>query len=309
LALAPAASNAQATQLTNTGTTPLYFNGGSRTTIATPQTAGQFLAGVDLHGQNAVVAGGLFVNNGYVVDSAAGTAAVVADYGTLVKGAGFYQNGVITVNGGKFQAGNSPGRVTVGQMVIGPGGTQDFNWQINDAKGTAGPMPDANNQVDGWSLIQVNKVTVGTIITSGDLTWTATNTPGNQFNLSMQTLLFPTTVGNDVPGPMNGFHSGSSGPPTQFDGDASFAWPFISWEGTYTGPMDDATLTASTSFDLSNFVNTVPWFHPFSLHLDLANNAIEIVYFVPEPGTLLMTGLAAAGFAFWRRRKAGRRLG
>src|SRR5207247_10698714 len=53
------------------------------------QTAGQFAAGIDLSGKNAVVAGGLFVNNGYVIDSSAGGAAtVVADFGALVKGAG-----------------------------------------------------------------------------------------------------------------------------------------------------------------------------------------------------------------------------
>jgi hypothetical protein len=297
LTLAPGSSAAPAL-LTNTGTTPLYFNGGSRNYIATPQTAGQFAAGIDLRGQNAIVAGGLFVNNGYVVDtSAAGTATVVADFGSLVKGAGFYQNGVITVNGGKFQAGNSPGAVTVGQMTIGPGGTQNFNWQINDAKGVAGPSPDANNQVDGWSLIQVSKVTVGTITTSGDLTWTATNTPGNQFNLSLQTLMFPTTVGQDVPGPMANF-----APVFEGDSPPSFAWPFITWQGTYSGPTDDATLTADTSFDLSNFVNTFPAAGKFSLHFDGTNHQIDILYTVPEPGTMALCGLGAVA-AGWAARR------
>jgi autotransporter-associated beta strand protein len=69
VSLIPGPSAAQPTRLTNLGTSPLGFNGGSRTFIGTPQTVGQNLALVDLHGQNAVVAGGLFVNNGFVGDS------------------------------------------------------------------------------------------------------------------------------------------------------------------------------------------------------------------------------------------------
>src|SRR5262249_49459380 len=76
------------TQLVNVGTSALGFNTGSRTFISTPAQSGNFAAGIDLKGKNAIVAGGLFVNNGYVVDSSpGGTATVVADYGSLVKGA------------------------------------------------------------------------------------------------------------------------------------------------------------------------------------------------------------------------------
>src|SRR5213079_835035 len=144
LSLAPAPSG-QFTQLTNTGTTPLNFNGGSRTFLATPATAGQLAAGIDLFGKNAVVAGGLFVNNGYVIDSTgggAGPGTVVADFGALVKGAGFFQNPVVTQNGGRFQAGNSPGAASFGTFAFGPGGVSDYVFAINDATGTAGPAPD-----------------------------------------------------------------------------------------------------------------------------------------------------------------------
>ena len=106
---------------TNTGTSPLYFNGGSRTFIGTPQTAGQNLALVDLHGQNAIVAGGLFVNNGFVGDSTGSGATIIADFGSLVKGVGTFANRVITQNGGKFQAGNSPGKAGFGHLTLGPG--------------------------------------------------------------------------------------------------------------------------------------------------------------------------------------------
>src|SRR5207249_2602964 len=125
------------TQLTNTGMSDLFFNAGSRTFLSDFLGVGhQFPAGIDLNGHNAVVAGGLFVNNGYVVDSGpAGTATVVADYGAFVKGAGFYQNPVVTQNGGRFQAGNSPGAASFGKFVFGPGGVSDYVFAINDATG------------------------------------------------------------------------------------------------------------------------------------------------------------------------------
>ena len=75
-----------------------------------------------------------------------------------MKGAGTFANPVITQNGGKFQAGNSPGKATFGQLILGPGGTQNFNWQINNATGTAGPSADANNQVSGWSLLSAEQI-------------------------------------------------------------------------------------------------------------------------------------------------------
>src|SRR4029079_15918589 len=147
LTLAPATSPA-VTQLTNTGTTPLHFNGGSRTFIGTPATASQFVAGTDLNGKNAVVAGGLLANNGFVVDTSAGsTGRVVADFGALVKGAGFYQSPVVTQNGGRDQAGNSPGAAACGSFMFGPGGVNDYVFSINDATGSVGPAPDAAGQV------------------------------------------------------------------------------------------------------------------------------------------------------------------
>ncbi|HEX4591050.1 MAG TPA: PEP-CTERM sorting domain-containing protein [Gemmataceae bacterium] len=193
-----------------------------------------------------------------------------------------------------------PCRFGIVQMTIGPGQTQNFNWQINDAKGVAGPMPDANNQVDGWDLIRVKQILGST----GNLTWTATNTPGNQFNMALQTLIFPTTVGQDVQGPMNNFHAAPFAPPLPSDGNQSFSWPFITWQGTYTGPTDDATLTASTVFDLTNFDNRHPG--TFSLHYDGANKAIDLVYTapVPEPGTLALTVFGLAGILRRARRPA-----
>ncbi len=92
-------SAASPTRLTNTGGSPLYFNGGSRTFIGSaaspnPQTA---IVTSDLE-----LNGALLVNNG-TID---GTTNV--NYGSLAKGAGMY--GVVNVSqGGIYAPGNSPG--------------------------------------------------------------------------------------------------------------------------------------------------------------------------------------------------------
>jgi hypothetical protein len=211
LTLNPAvAGSGQFSELANTGTTPLYFNGGSRTFLGTAATAinpatGQpaDLAGINLNGQNAVVAGGLFVNNGFVADGGpTGTATIVADFGSLVKGAGYFQNSVITQNGGKFQAGNSPGSAAFGAFVFGPGGVNNYVFAIDDATGTAGPSPDALGHVSGWGLVKAIQQTAGAVTSRGDFTWTAT--PADKLTVALDTLVNPTTVGTDVAGPTPG---------------------------------------------------------------------------------------------------------
>ncbi len=287
-------TTAAPTILTNTGTTPLFFNGGSQTFIGTPATAdptGQnILDYVDLHGNNAIVAGGLFVNNGGIFDTGgAGTSTIIAEFGALVKGAGFYQNTVKTQNGGKFQTGNSPGSATFGNFVFGPGGVNNYVFAIDDATGTAGPSPGPSGLVSGWGLIKAVQVSLGAAMTSGNFTWTAT--PSNPLTVAIDTLVNPTTVGTDVAGPM-----------ADFDPNKSYSWTAARWTGTYAGPTDAATLDADTSFDASGIVNPIAG--AFGWSLDAADQSLSLVYTpssVPEPGTLALAGLAACGL-IWRRR-------
>jgi autotransporter-associated beta strand protein len=292
LTLNPAKPNSGAfTQMSSNGVTPLYFNGGSRTFIGTPATASALTAGIDLHGTNAIVAGGLFVNNGYVTDSAApGTATVVADFGSLVKGAGFFQNSVQTVNGGKFQSGNSPGQVSFGSFTFGPGGVSNYVFAVDDAAGTAGPSPDADGQVSGWGLVRAVQRSVGSVTTPGDFTWTAD--PAHKLTFALQTLLNPTTVGTDIAGPM-----------ADFDPTRPYVWPAVEWAGTYSGPADPRSLTAATVFNTSSFANPIAG--TFGWSLDAADHMLSVTYTpsaVPEPGTLVLVGAAAACGLLNRRR-------
>jgi hypothetical protein len=284
------------TQLTNVGTAPIYFDGGSETFIGTAATAvmnGQptFVAGINLVGQNAIVQGGLFVNNGFVADSStAGTATVVADFGSLVKGAGYYQNTVITQNGGKFQAGNSPGSASFGNFVFGPGGVNNYVFAIDNATGTAGPSPNSAGQVSGWGLVKSVAQTFGASTSTGNFKWTAT--PNSQLTVSLDTLMNPTTVGIDVAGPMANFD------PTQ-----PYSWLAGEWTGTYSGPTDPAALDAATSFNTSGFVNPIEG--TFGWSLDQADDKLFLTYSpVPEPSSLALLGATGLAAGWWRRRKA-----
>jgi autotransporter-associated beta strand protein len=294
----------QTTLMTNVGTSQLNFNGGSRTFVGTPATAvfgpgsphvGQptFVAGVDLNGKNAVVAGGLFVNNGYVEDTTnggTGTATIVADFGSLVKGAGFFQNTVQTINGGKFQSGNSPGSTSFGRFVLGPGGVSSYVFAIDDATGAAGPIPDAAGHVSGWGLVKAIAHGTGGATTPGDFTWTATAV--DRLLVSLQTLVNPTTVGIDVPGMMD-----------HFDPNDTYVWPAITWTGSYAGPANDATLNASTTFDTSRFANPVSG--RFGWALDTGGHTLSLTYTptaVPEPGTFALLAAASVAWVVRRRR-------
>jgi autotransporter-associated beta strand protein len=288
LTLSPG-STAVPTQLANTGTSPLFFNGGSRTFISQVGHASQADAGIDLHGQNAVVAGGLLVNNGFVEDTM-GSHQVIADFGSLVKGAGFYQNSVQTVNGGKFQSGNSPGKASFGNFTFGPGGVSNYIFAIDDATGAAGPSPDAAGHVSGWGLVKTVQRLLGETTTSGDFAWTAD--PAHPLTVHLDTLLNPTTVGSDIAGPM-----------ADFDPTKPYAWLAASWIGSYSGPTDPAALNAATAFDTSGFQNLIGG--AFGWNLDVADRSLSLTYTstaVPEPGTMVLTGLGSLGLLMVLRR-------
>jgi fibronectin-binding autotransporter adhesin len=303
-------SGANPTQLTNLGAAPLGFNTGSRTFLSIPSHAGAFDAGIDLHGQNAIVASGLFVNNGYVVDSfGAGLKTVIADYGSLVKGAGFYQNSVQTVNGGKFQSGNSPGTSSFGTFTFGPGGVTNYQWQIDDpgpspafssAPGIAGGTSSVTGSSDyGWSLIKAIKVGPS----PGNFTWTAT--AASPLTVILQTLTGQTTVGNDVLGPMQ-----------NFDPNHAYSWQFVTWAGNYTGPTDPVTLNSETIFDQSSgpFANSLPPVGQYQFAWTVKFNSgasgpgeLDLNYTpIPEPGTLALLGAAGLALGWARRRRSAR---
>ena len=186
------------TTLTNLGTSELYLDDGSRTFVSSTTALPVLNAIVDLHGNDAEVLGGLFVNNGYVIDTTSGGHRVVSDAGSLAKGAGFYQTVPQTINNGMFASGNSPGRVTVDSFAFGPDDVSNYNFVISDATGTAGPTPDAVGHVDGWNFIN----------DLGDLAFAAD--ADHKLTVNLQTMLNPATAGDDTPGAMANFDPAQS---------------------------------------------------------------------------------------------------
>ena len=218
------------------------------------QSSSQY-SGFDLHGQNIVVENSsgttTFRNNGFVADTVGG-GEILDNSGGLVLGSGFFGVSIVTSGTGVFRAGNSPGVDFVGPLVFGAGGITNLQFDIDDATGTAGPSPDSEGHVDGWSLI-----------TSDSPTWTADAT--HPLTVSLQSLTTATTAGNDV-----------AGDAANFDPTQSYSWAALTWTGNYTGPTDDADLNAATVFDTSAFTNSFSG--TFGWHLDTASKTLYLTY-------------------------------
>jgi autotransporter-associated beta strand protein len=310
------------TQITNTGGAAMYFNTGSRTFISTVAQVANQNAGIDLHGSDAVVAGGLFVNNGFVYDSTGTNHRVIADYGSLVKGAGYWQTLPRTQNGGTFIAGNSPGRATTGNFYVGgpndPNqGLSNYTWQINDAgpsttypsaPGLSGPSPNMADQVSGWGVLAGTPRTPVPPPQRGDMHWDATST--DRFTIHLNTLLAPYDAGGN-PSAGGGYEpvgDNSPGPMSHFDPSMSYGWKLFQYAGSYFGPTDTATLDASTNFDTAGFLN--PYAGRFDWVLNQTTDEMDLVYTptaVPEPSMLAPMALACMGWSVYARRRGRNR--
>jgi hypothetical protein len=305
LTLAPGTTGS--TQMTNISTTSLSFNGGSRTFVSNVANIGAMSAGIDLNGQNASLSNSFFVNNGYVTDSSyggSGTHQIIDGSGSLVLGAGFFQNPVVGT--GVFQPGNGPGSATFGSFHLsgptGNTGVSSFQWQINDAgpsttypaaTGVAGPAPNAALQVSGWGLVKVGV----TLYSSGNFSFDAT--PTDKLTFGLQTLSAP----NDMNGALNAHGTFGSYPnynfPTgamsEFDPTQAYVWPVVKYQGTYTGPTDSATLNASTTFSTSQFVGGQAGTFGWVLAPNTgAGGQLDLVYTPPPTGTTPAAGSAPA---------------
>ena len=248
------ATDGNFTELTNLGTSPLGFNGGSQTFVGSASAPNPNSSGINLGGKNMVVSDGLFVNNGSVGSSVGGSA-IYVEYNALYKGAGTTYVSITTENGGQVQFGNCPGTGFISHLAFGPGGVSNYVFDIDDAAGAAGPTPDAAGHVDGWSLADTD-----------NFTWTAD--VNNALTVDLQTLLNPSTVGTEDSGAMD-----------NFDPSQSYVWTAVHWTGTYTGPTEVAALNAATDFDTSGVVNQFGG--KFSWKLDTAAQTLSLVYTPP----------------------------
>ncbi len=145
-------------------------------------------------GGTTINSGKLLINN--TTGSALGTGAVVLNGGATLGGNGSVSGAVTVGNGATLSPGNSPGAITLGPTTLAAGSV--FNFEINDAKGTAGT---------NWDVVNVN----------GQLVLTSTS--GSPFNISLVSLT----------------STNSNGLLANFNDTQSYSWQFATASGGITG--------------------------------------------------------------------------
>jgi len=169
-------------------------------------------------GTTTISAGTLRINGD---QSAAGGAVTVASGGSLA-GSGMLGGATTIQSGGTLSPGNSPGTLTIAGDLTWNGGA-NYNWQLLDARGTAG-------STSGWDLVNVG----GTL----DIQATS-STP---FNLNLWTL---ASTSPDV-----------SGQAANFDRTSSHAWTLASATGGIQNfSTDKFTINTGATNGTGGFAN------------------------------------------------------
>ncbi len=260
-------------RLGNTGN--YQINGGT----FSASTAGQTIGGsvtVNAGGTYAVagtagtqtVTGGVVVSGGILNVAAGATVAggVDVNSGGTVTGTGTVSGNVVSAGGFNFAPGSSPGALTYGSNVTlsGAGG---FQWEINDANGTAG------NLLAGYDVINVG----------GNLDLTGLT--------NMNIDIVGLTAGNVI------------GAVPNFNPTSNYAWTLFDVAGTTTG-FDAADFTPSflTNFEPNN--PTIPSSGVFSVS-QVGNDIVLNYSAIPEPSSILLivTGLGVSMMTRRRRKQ------
>jgi fibronectin-binding autotransporter adhesin len=228
-------------------------NGGGTYNVAGSAGTQTVAGGVTLSGGVLNVAGGAIL--GSTVDVSAG--------GT-VTGTGTVSGNVTSAGGFNFAPGSSPGALTYGSNVTlsGSGG---FQWEINDANGTAG------NLAAGYDVINVG----GNLDLSG--------------LVNMNIDIVGLTAGNIL------------GTVPNFNPASTYAWTLFDVAGTTSGfQASDFTPAYLTNFEPNN--PTIPSSGVFSVS-QVGQDIVLNYVGVPEPSSILLivTGLGISLMS--RRRK------
>ncbi len=260
-------------RLGNTGN--YQINGGTFSASANGQTIGGSVT-VNAGGTYNVagtagtqtVTGGVVVSGGILNVATGATVAggVDVNSGGTVTGTGTVSGNVVSAGGFNFAPGSSPGALTYGSNVTlsGAGG---FQWEINDANGTAG------NLLAGYDVINVG----------GNLDLTGLT--------NMNIDIVGLTAGNVI------------GAVPNFNPLNNYTWTLFDVAGTTTG-FDAADFTPSflTNFEPNN--PTIPSSGVFSVS-QLGNDIVLNYSAIPEPSSILLivTGLGVSMMTRRRRKQ------
>jgi hypothetical protein len=271
-------SGANITQVNPSTTAPLTLGGGSVTTVNSGGTLSWGGSGATQLGR---LAGGLLINNGTVTGGR-----LVVDFGGVAKGTGSYSVNPLTVNGGQFSPGSSPGRGNVDSFIADPGSS--YTFEINDGTpGGAGPTTTSN--IRGWDL-----TTVRDNANPANSAFFADAATNNKFTINLVSLTAPSPP--DVSGQMDNFNP-----------NVSTKWLAFSVDPAATNPFPDGFDPNTFTINTSGFINTFTG----SFALTRTGNDLFVSYTptpVPEPAAVTAACAAVTGFGFgWAARRRARR--
>lgn len=216
-------------------------------------------AGIVLLDATNSYTGNTYVNEGkLVVDgSIASSARTFVTTGGVLAGHGTVGN-LTLQSGGTGSPGNSPGTQTVAGNLEWEGGA-DYNWDIHDAKGTAGNLL-------GWDLYAV----------TGQLDLTALSLT-SKFNINLWSL---SAVATDV-----------SGDAINFDYAQNYTWTIVAAAGGITGfNADYFNINTAATNGTGGFSNDLFGGY-FGLRVSGNNLNLTFTTAVPEPGTWVAGGV------------------
>lgn len=228
-------------------------------------------AGGSLAGSQTIVAGNAG-SSGAVLDLS--VQAGVGNTFTFAAGQKVMGNGTIDLAGGTLRVpgmlapGNSPGNLTINGNLAWQSSDAGYQWEINDATGSAGT---------NWDLLTV----------TGALDLTSLS------GASTYLLDLTTLTSLNAAGPMANYVDGGS-----------YTWSLVSASSVLLASGTAAAGTDITSlFNVSfaNWANTAPSAGNYSVRVASDGQGINLVI-VPEPNTIIFAGVGIA-MAAWSLRK------
>lgn len=241
--------------------------------------------GVTMLAGNNNYTGTTAVNAGtLVVNGALGNTALAVNDNAVLKGNGAIQGTVTIQPGGTISPGNSVGMLTLGGLTLNSSNA-DPATAIFEFSNAVGSMPGAD-----WDYLDVN----------GTLTINAT--AADRMTLKIDSWKFDNTA-----------HGGGPGADwNYFDPQQSYSWKWIEADGIVlsgSDSIDSRFLIVDDGFNSGVFGADNPYTRFGSSYFNVSRigNALYVNYHsaVPEPGSMVLAGLAAlGGFVRYRRRNA-----